>query len=846
MQTNPPSVGNNVKLDPLGSAVDSVAYKYGFINLKGVEPSLGLPSGLTFTIPNSVYYFTAFGIASSLKDSRKFTGVDNLVFVNGNLGYNNIYPTYNVDISGNLRALSAYIPNLSAVYIVPASGNNILNFNYANGVIFNTNLFSNYNTYLNNVTAQYLVTNFLSANRQLYNTIITVYQLTGAYVDHDVIIGGSVTATNVFAASSIITPFVSAASAKFNSLTAQKFTVTDTLSVGGNIYANQIYGQVQIDPFSQLYYNSAGQLSIGTNRNYTLAVRASDEYSTDSPSIPRTQGGLWHGAIFNDQYDESYILKPFFKTLNGAINYINKNGIIGNSLNIYVDNDIIEGESPVNYFTTDQSGKYSGCTTNGNLSSGFFSTEWLGTNYPHLTANGIRGGDFIWAYDTSTPINGVFSYVNVPNIDFNNIYISGRYDISFAYGQPSGYYYSTWRRYTDAPRKITFRTYVCTDPTLKYGQFYNSTPTVSAWNSVYTKSPVQGRQISFDVETNLQLANLCFEFNTNSGDSTGLVFYSGEYTFSNLTVALKGPGVYTYGAILLNSAATHCNFVGGNLGDPSVYTPLYFQQGHSFSAGTYNFGSPNYFPGYGLAIVGNYSPHDPTIINYGINSNTVGFVNVYDGASMDKNDYGASRVVGRSSQLQSSFILDGRFNASALFQIGDNARIQGTDQIFVTDNFALSSRNLFPDNNLGSSTATYKLSFFDDNYNKLNFKYIDFKGSFSSFWVFNWLGYTNWAFLLSQKINTSYPNSYININNGGNDKTWAFYPDATPPYVDITKSLSDIGKTNSITQGANLSQTKMNYVGFDSISKYTDYYVLNSPVNPQNQYTLNFYASSVR
>jgi hypothetical protein len=102
--------------------------KNGFINLKSAEPSLGLPTGYTLTQTNSVYYFPVFGIVDSHLNSRKYTGLDNLTFVNKNLGYNTINPTYNIDIYGTFHALSAYIENLSASLIVPASGSNTLTF----------------------------------------------------------------------------------------------------------------------------------------------------------------------------------------------------------------------------------------------------------------------------------------------------------------------------------------------------------------------------------------------------------------------------------------------------------------------------------------------------------------------------------------------------------------------------------------------------------------------------------------------------------------------------------------------------------------------------------------------
>jgi hypothetical protein len=853
MQTNIPSVGNNVKLNPLGLAVDSIAYKNGFINLKGVEPSLGLPSGFTLTQPNSVYYFPIFGISNTYGDSRKFTGRDTLVFVNKNVGYNNINPTFNIDISGNFRSLSAYIPNLSATYIVPASGSDTLYVNATN-VLFNSDLYLNNKTYINSLYANSVFTNSLTAeNRIENNTIINIFQLTGAYVDHDVVIAGNLTATDVFAASSIEALYLDADLALFSSLTSEFVTVTDTLSVGGDIYANRIYGQVDLDPFSQLYYNNSNQLSIGSNQTYEFAVRPSDSYSTDNINVPRTRNGDWDSNYGTISPDNS--LKPYFKNLQAVFDYVYYNGLVGQNLYIYIDEDLIAGEDKPNFFTTDRSGEYAGCTITGNLTAKYYSTEWLGANYPSLTAAGMLGGDFVWAKDTSVDINGVFSYLNLPPLEFNVVHVYGRFEIGSMINSNKTAFYSTWRPFDMAPRKLIHRTYICANPSLSCGQFKDTAVAqLSTWNVVKTKSPVQGRQVEFNHKNYLYLHNLCFEFNTNSVDSTGLVFFDGHTEITNLTIALLGTGIYTYGAMILDSEPVHVHVTGWNLADPIVFNPTNWGQ---WNQNGYTFVDPNYFPGYGIAIVGNPNSSSPTLVNFGPNTAYTGLINVTNGAFLDRIDYGSYREIGRRSVLPSSLILDGKFNANALLQLGNKSRIQSQEYIFKTVNFGLSSKNLKANNQLiNFVNPTYTLEVYDDPKSKVNFKYINYAGSFSTLYVVQ-NGFTNWTFSLNQQANTQYVNTFLNVFNGNvNDNYYIFYPNASINYIDLSNVLGTVGYLNYLTpsynpQAAYNNNTTMQYVGVASIPFFNgnNAYRLNSPLDnlgTNNVYDLNFYEPSTR
>jgi hypothetical protein len=838
MQTHPPSIGNNIKLSPLEAANNSLAYNSGFLSLKEAEPSLGLPSGYTLTQPNSVYYFPVFAIDQNLLNSRKFTGYDNLILVNKNIGYNNINPIFNVDINGTFHALSAYIENLSASNIVPASGSNNLTFNYKN-VIFNTDVYFNKQTFAKEITARSLFTEFLSAKREISTTIYNIFYLSGAYVTNNVVIGGSITATNVFASSSINTPFLSAASAFFFNLTANNATIYNNLSVGNEFYSNKIYGKIDYDPFSSLYYNSKNQLSINSVKDYVFVIRPSDDYSTDNINIPRTLDGDWW-SDYGKIHEDKNVLKPYFKSLQPIFDYVYKNGLEGNNLIIYIDEDIIEGENKVNYFTTDNSGNYSGCTVNGNISAAFFSTEYIGSNYPHLTAAGVFGGDFLWGYDNRADINGVFSYIDVPPINFKSIDVYGRWDVgSLTRTDNTKYYTLSARRFIDSPRKISFRTYVCTNPRLSFGTF---TDYVSTWTAPKTKTSVQGRQVSFKHDTNLSLNNLCFEFITNSVDSTGLVFYNGQSKLSNVTVSLLGKGCYSYGALYLNSPDTYVHICGTPLGDPTRFTPLNW---NSWSYAGYNYETPNIYPGYGLAIVGNNDETSPSIINFGPNSSPTGFLNINAGALLDIKDYSVARKTGRYTHLNSSVILDGKYNAYAYIKIGDNARMQGCEYLFRTNTLSISTKRIVADNITLYSIPSYDLLIFEDPKIKFNFQYIYFSGSFSTLdIVYN--GYTNWTFNPRQGIVQTPRNSYLNIYGGKKDSYYDFNINTNPKIIDLSNSLNSVGYVNKISITNYNNEYSMYYVGVSDLFEYQNYYTLTSPFDNNQTYVLKYYENSTR
>jgi hypothetical protein len=335
METTPPSVSNSVKLANLTDPnINTRAYQEGYISLPFVEPSLGVPTGNTLTESNSSYYFPVFGINNNYSLSRKFTGNDSLVLRNKNLGVNNPNPQFNVDVSGTVRSTAATITTLSANNIVPSAGNTNITFSAVSGIVFNSNVNITGQTTVNNLTANNLLTtNFNAVCAQFTDIIINTVVLTGGQINNAVSISGNVSATNAFILSSTRTGTLVANSINTNLLSAQTLIVGNSLSAKNDIYATNIFGRIQIDPTSPFSYNGDNQLTFNRNIDYYVGVKPTDPFSSDDVNLPRTTTGQYSAVGFDV---EGFILKPFFKNIQAAIDYGAVNGLQGNSYNIFV------------------------------------------------------------------------------------------------------------------------------------------------------------------------------------------------------------------------------------------------------------------------------------------------------------------------------------------------------------------------------------------------------------------------------------------------------------------------------------------------------------------------------
>jgi hypothetical protein len=826
MQTKPPSVGNNVKLKPLSNDANFNPYNYGFINLTETEPSLGVPTGLDFTVPGELYYFPVFGISNSYLESRKYTGNNSLVYRNGNVGYNNTNPVYNIDINGTFRSLSAYIPTLSTDYIVAAYPNTVLEVKC--NAIFDTFTVFNSGVKFNSLTANNILTQYISAAQiHYFNTVTTTFTLSTLSINGDLNIYGTLTANNVFVNTSLSANSLSSTYLNTGSLQTNNANVNNSITTQ-NVYSTNLHGKIDIDPASlSLYYNNLNQLGFSSNREYKFAVRPSDSHSTDDITLARTYAGPWDST---NAIEDSDVLRPYFKNLKNVFDYVAGKGLAGSNLKIYIDNDIVCGEK-----SAGDGGTYNGLTVTGNLTSAYYSKEWLNANYPALVSAGILGGEFVWANNPDIAVNGKISHITVPALKFNNVSVIGRYQIGTTIYSGKTYY-SEYRKFNQAPRKISCRTYVCTTTALSFKQF-DTNP--ARWNYVNTNNLVQFRPIEFNgsTTTTTKIKNICFEFNSNTYDSTALDFYNGNNILSNTTVALLGPAIYSYGALNLNSQPTKITINGDYLLDPYFVTSTW-----STSAWTIaGLQDPNVYPGYGLAIIGNPSTKNPTIINSYNGSYDVGFINVKGGSTfnMEDPDY-LNRNFGQKSSLKASIILDGTFNANNLFYVDNKNTIFNNEQIFSTVNFKLSSKDLNFNNT--SITPSYVLSF--NPITTKDFKFITFNGSFN---VLNstGVGFYNWFFT----SNTGSPGPYVSYISQNNGEGNVYYNFKTSTVVDLVSSLNTVGKLNALVPENNISSITNNSISYLDLktsslkSTNTVYYIKNIY---NSLYNLSFYSASTR
>jgi len=843
MDTTPPSVSNSVKLTDLNNVP---AYN-GFISLQNAEPSLGLPTGNTLTETNSAYYFPVFGITNDYTNSRKFTGNDSLVLKNKNLGINNVNPIFNVDIGGTVRATTGQITTLSTTNIVPPAGVSSLNITYPSGVNINSNVNVTGTVFTTNLTANNITTTSISAASATFvNTTTLLFTLTGAQIiGQNVTIVGSVTASNAIALTGVFTNTLSTNNIFTNSLTANTIVINNSLSAKNDIYASNIYGKVNINPLSVLYYNEAKQLTYNRNATLTFVVRPSDPYSTDDLNVARTTTGAYSATNYSVELGA---LKPFFKNIQPVLEYVKSNNLFGEYLDIWIQDDIVSGEQRPNGGTTltDNSGNYSGLRTiSGNLTAAFYSTEWLGANCPTLTAAGIKGGNFVWPLDPSQPPSGVFDNIVFQNINFKNIRLFGCSEIGSKIFADGSRYYSTWKPFNTPPPNITFRTYVCSNSALSFKDF--GTKAVTDWTTVKTQLYAFNRPfvVRQDINQFVQAFNLAFEFDTNAYDASCLLVETGFTYFANTTVAMYGTGMYAYGALAAISKNASINCAPTQQLDPYYLTVTNWA--NRLNNSTFAAYDNKIFPGWGLAIVGNPPTKSPTCVYYGTTPYT-GLIRIADGGLFNYLDYGTTRTVGRSSFLNCSIILDGTFNTPA-FYYGDNGSfVRPACYLFSTTNFAVSSRNIRV-NNTGTN-PTYKMEFFDEpdaSGLKINLQAIKFYGSFTAFNPYC-PGLFNWSFSPTETITSNNGTPFLSYNNSATTPEYIYTSTNT---VNITGSLITLGKLNVANPHGNLmleGGRSLIVTAPGDIIKYNTlgYYKLNSP-NPGNvQYTLNYYTSSTR
>jgi hypothetical protein len=803
-------LSNKTLLTPLTSAnVNSLAYNNGFSNLKHVEPSLGVPS---YTNLTSAYYFSTIAISPDYGKSRKFTGHDSLFLSGSNLSYAHNNPSFNLDVSGNFRALSAYIPLLSTNYI----GGETLSIQGFSSVQIDSNVYAN-RTIANYISAdEVYVTNLktLSSVFDYYNVSPDLANLIFSNITWNVTAGGDVSAKNIFIKEKLLTPFISSNNSFFNNVTADYIENCIQLSSLSSLYVNNIYGSLQIDSKSPLQYNN-NVLSTTLSASYYFGVKPSEPYSTDDISIMRTLNGAHY--VFDDiaTATDYPVLKPFFKNIKQIFDYVEKYGLYGDSLNILIYEDIIQNNvNPIG-------GSQAGCEFEGNIKVAYYNENSLPS---FMSDAGFKSGDYVWNNTTRTDINGSISYLKIPKLNFENLNIFGVYPIYFTDHE---LIISPNKPFNTPPHKITFRTYVCSNPTLPFTTFGN-TPT--DWNALLTLSSnnVFNRQIVFDNgDMDVNLKNLCFEFDCNNNDSTGLYFKSGVSYISNVTVALLGAANYAYGA-LTAEYGSNVYICGTPQVDPILEWSIIEYQSLGFniwsdinSSGVDYLTEPIYFPGYGLAIVGNQSADTPTLFSGG-------FINAWR-SNIFIMDYNTNRNVGRNSYLNSSIILDGKFSANSFYQLKDHSKIYTTNYIFKAANLEIHNYNANIFDN-SSYNGKYKNVFL--NTNRDNFYYVNFIESYSTFSP-HYFEMTPWVFSYKDPLtHINSDNNQITIDFGIENEKYKF--NETTSTINLSGMVFGNYQNNILHEASPLNdeQCIYDYIAPSDLLNYNTngFYKLNTPL----------------
>jgi hypothetical protein len=113
MAEYPISLGGNFYLKPLDENTNKLAYTYNFINIREVEPSLGVPTGGTHAADDTLYYFPIITVASAYIDSRRYSNKnETLTYYNNNIGVGTATPNHKLSISGSLSASKKLIIGL--------------------------------------------------------------------------------------------------------------------------------------------------------------------------------------------------------------------------------------------------------------------------------------------------------------------------------------------------------------------------------------------------------------------------------------------------------------------------------------------------------------------------------------------------------------------------------------------------------------------------------------------------------------------------------------------------------------------------------------------------------------
>lgn len=798
---------------------------------KYIETDYKTKTGISYTdIASSTDYISSYYFPimadtknKSIENSRRFTG-SNTIFLSGkHLSYKNNNPKYNFDVAGTFHALSAFIPTLSTNYFKGTD----LYFNDFENIVLDSDITFKKVPFINYISANNVFVTSLTSISARFDYISvpsTSANIVFSSITWNVTAGGSVSARNIKVNNTLESPFLSARNSYFNSLTSDSFTVISNLTSISSLSTNYIHGYIELDPLSLLYYQG-NSISTKLSASYFFGVKPSDTLNaTDNVSIVRSLTGSWDGS--NGSIIETLpVYKPYFKNIKQVFDYVSINKLYGEDLNILIYDDLIQDN--INNNGTNSN---SGCSFGGNIEARYYKKENLPT---FLQTAGLKTGDYIWNQDNTSDINGKISYWGVDRLNFKNINLLGMYEIGTSINSNLKKQYSYNKPFNYAPRKLSFNTYVCSNPALTVGDFGTD---LTAWTSLYIKpsADVFNRPIYFNGdEMDVNIQNLCFEFNSNTNDTTCLYFKSGNSYIINVTVAALGSANYAYGAVLA-WPKSNVYICGSYQTDPYLLTPTNWGKWNLLKGAE----DQNYYPGYGLAIVGNSTTQStPTLFS-------TAFLKAWR-SNIYVMDYDVNRKIGRDSYLNASIILDGKFSSQSFYELKDHSKIFANTHIFITNNFSLSNYNA---NVYEKSLYNGKYINVFQNTNRGNFYYFNFLESFSTFYP-EYFTLAQWTFKNSDQVLLYQLDKNVFSSKLINQEDSKYIFNTQTRTICVSGMIFQNYQKNILRSAMPLNDSSYlyNYKEPNELPSYdlTGLYTLTSPIDQISTYTLNFYSPSI-
>jgi hypothetical protein len=706
----PPSVASNFYLKTLNSDTNSIAYEDNFINIKSVEPSLGVPSVNTYADPTSAYYFPLIANADNYKDSRKMSNYsDTLVYFNDNIGIGTNNPNNRLTvfgtISGNDKIIIGNNNNSSADYSSILGGqNNTIELSGTNSGILAgyNNIVSSSESFIigghsNQVNGEY---SFIDGG--FYNEIEDS--------SSSFIVGGSTNYLEGVNSSSII-------GGALNSIIGQEFPTTIGSSIINGVNSNITgsgYSNIIGSNNSYITENEFGFNSIigGTNNSISNA--------TNSHIIG---SNINVDGIDNTTFIENLSTKGS-ATINGDLTVTNDLLVFGS----------ISAISGITVTSTNVNETSSILIYNTGFGPALDVTQVFGS-YPVAVFKGNQISEILYIGNTPiNPIDGTTGFVGIntnnPNVELtvngsissnNIIYTNGgnsnQWNIAYDYVNQNGSDLLTLKDTVTASINNWNSVYTnVSSNSANWNSVYTNVSSNSAnWNSVYTDvSPNSANWNSVYTDVSPNSANWNSTYNSVCSLSTGWSLYSNAFSvisadivystgfYSNPTwlVSLSAGKIFGERSNNWDSVYTTVNSFSGDLANnafarlsampysyniaESSINPVFASNNASGNYSNITGGSNNIASGPYSSIVNgsnNIASYDnANIVNGNFNIANNNYSTVLNGSELSATGYSSTVLNGENNIASGnfSFIAGGYNNNTDNF---DNTFILGTDLI---------------------------------------------------------------------------------------------------------------------------------------------------------------------